>query len=51
MSNENLLFIIYNVNFEDVGFYWFIVISFVGLIESEIVFGSFVIFFIFVKFC
>lgn len=48
---KNLLFIIYNVNFEDVGFYRFIVISVVGLIESEIVFGSFVIFFIFVRFC
>lgn len=50
VSIRNLLFIIYNVSFEDVGFYCFIVISYVGIIESEIVFGSFVIVFIFVNF-
>lgn len=42
MSVKSLLFIIYNVNYEDVGFYEFIVINVVGLNKSDIVFGNIV---------
>lgn len=51
LSMKNPSLTIHNVNLEDAGSYRLTAISFAGPTESEIVLGSIVIVFIFVKLC